>query len=62
MERCIYFQFTYKILNQDIKEDGIEDVEEQNRFCAGFSHVNIVFILKELLEKRNARNLGSHLV
>lgn len=50
-----------RIIKDRIKCD-IEDVEKQIGFCAGRSLIENIFVLKQLIEKRMARNLETHLV
>lgn len=50
-----------KIIKNRI-ENEIEDVEEQSGFRTGRSCTDNTFVLRQLLEKRMARNLETHLV
>lgn len=50
-----------RILKKSI-ENYLHDIEEQTDFCAGMSCLKKIFVLQQIIEKRKARNLTTHLV
>lgn len=50
-----------RVLKNRIEKNTIE-IEEQNGFRAGRSCMDNTFVLQQILEKRKARNLATHLV
>ncbi|XP_030759056.1 uncharacterized protein LOC115884573 [Sitophilus oryzae] len=50
-----------RIIRDLIEEDYREKEEEQNGFRAGRSCTDNVFCLKQVIEKRSARNLDTHI-
>lgn len=50
-----------QILKRRIERE-YEDIEEQSGFHAGRSCIDSIFVLEQLIEKRKARNLPTHLI